>query len=107
VADLIILTGDELDELEARYSWVEPPPCRCCLQPLEQANSGGSSPATYACSSQEARLIGKTGIAFEVAKEHYVASKWQQPWKDDLRVVAVIQELRDLRRRLAETATPE
>jgi hypothetical protein len=95
--DLIILTDKELDELRARYTWQEPPPCPVCQQPLDMVDSGGDGPATFRCASEDARSASKSGVALTDAIEHYRRSQWRQSRASDNRVVAVIEEVRALR----------
>jgi hypothetical protein len=96
--DLITLTREELDALEIDYTWADPPPCRICSQPLQMTDTGGENGrARFACTSVDARLLGKDRDAFKRALRHYHESQWQQPRQQDQRVVAVIRELRELR----------
>jgi hypothetical protein len=102
MVDVIALTEQELDELQGRYTWQDPPSCRVCRQPLDMTDSGGDGPATFACTSDEARVAGKDGERLTRATVHFSRSQWRQPHKSDNRVIALIAEVRQLRGVVAE-----
>jgi hypothetical protein len=85
-----------LDELAFRYA--EPRICRVCGAPLEVVNSNGMK---MACTSDAASPFRDkheaAGATWKEALDHWNESTLWNPPAGDLRVVALIAEVRKLR----------
>jgi hypothetical protein len=93
-----VITQEQLDELEQRYTPMEPPPCRVCGAELGLADTGGAyRGAKWACSSREASMmLSGGGEAYDKALAHYQASRWDEPVSGDQAVVRLIRAYREL-----------
>lgn len=83
------LTESILDELAEHYTAQAIPPCQICGAELAVASMGGGAATVYACS-----------VAmhdFSIPGDHYQRSKFVQHRAGDSRVLALIDEIRQLR----------
>jgi len=96
VRELPEVTEELLAALEFRYA--DPRVCRVCGAPVELANSDGmkmtctSDAASPFRSRQEA-----AGVDWKQALDHYGESTMWNPPAGDLRVIALVREVRRLR----------
>jgi hypothetical protein len=91
------VTDELLDALEFRYA--EPPACRVCGAPLQVVDSRGMK---MACTSDAASPFRNryeaAGVTWRQALDHWQESIAYNPPAGDLRVLALVAEVRKLRR---------
>jgi hypothetical protein len=95
-AELPAVTDDLLSALEFRYA--EPRVCRVCGAPLHLADSRGMK---MTCTSDAASPFKPrheaAGVTWKEALDHYGESTMYNPPDGDLRVIALVREVRRLR----------
>lgn len=86
-----------LDELEFRYA--VPRCCRVCGAPLEVGNSRGMK---MSCTSDAASPVKyrhtRAGVTWKEAMDHWQESTMYDPPDGDVRVLALVAEVRRLRK---------
>lgn len=96
IQELPQVTDNLLDTLA--YLYADPRVCQVCGAPLALADSQGMK---YACTSDAASpLRGKyeaAGMTWRQAFDHYNDSVRHNPGRGDVRVLAVVAEVRRLR----------
>ncbi|MCK0441083.1 hypothetical protein MUG78_16915 [Gordonia alkaliphila] len=90
------LAAEILDELVEQYTPIPVPPCRICGADLEIERLSSGQPTRYVCPVAN-RQSKKAGINDLPALDHYMASQDWHTDDSDLRVVALVAEVRALR----------
>jgi hypothetical protein len=104
VTELPEVTEALLDALAFRYA--DPRVCRVCGAPVELVDTKDMK---YACTSDAASMFrdrqAAAGVTWREALDHRIASELYNPPDGDLRVLAVVAEVRRLRALAAEATS--
>jgi hypothetical protein len=96
MSELPEVTDELLDALEFRYA--EPRACRVCGEPLHVVDSRGMK---MTCTSDAASpyrdKYEAAGVTWKEASDHWHESTTYNPPPGDLRVIALVAEIRKLR----------
>lgn len=96
-----MITAEQLDYLERRYTHASDQKCIVCGAPLVFSASGERGGGSrYNCSSAGANLVKRTSSLRE-RLDHYGASAWYDRGQADVTVVALVKAYRELEPRAA------
>lgn len=99
MAELPDVTGELLAALEYRYA--DPRVCRVCGAPLQVTSVGGRDGVKMACTSDAASPMKyryeAADVTWKQALDHWSESTEYNPPDGDVRVLAVVAEVRRLR----------
>jgi hypothetical protein len=91
-----MITAEQLDELERRYTPAEQQKCRVCGAPLTFSSSGdryGGGPR-YNCSSDDASPV-RGALPLRERLEHWDRSTWYDRDQANMLVVELVRAYRD------------